>query len=367
MIDERHEELASLYAFDLLEGAELAQFEKALARDPNLKALVRELRDTSASLAHTAPAAQPPAALKQRVLASISTQEKGAPVPDNIVRPSSFGVWNLIPWAAAACFALSAAWLGQRYTSIRSETAALRNQREFAEITIKSVQQQLEAERILTRRQLQDAEQQMAGVTTQLGEARTQLGDRDRLLAEARTQQADRDRQIADSRAQLGDRERQVATLTQRIDALAGESSDRGRQLSEAKQLVAKLTDELKTQGDLANLKITALASMLKNSPQALAVAVWDPKKQEGMFAFENLPPLNANQTLELWVVEAKDGAKPVSAGVLNVGSDGKARVPFKPTAPVTAIAAFAVSREKNDGASSHSAPAEVIMHGHSR
>ena len=34
MIDERQEELASLYALDLLEGAERVQFEAALARDP---------------------------------------------------------------------------------------------------------------------------------------------------------------------------------------------------------------------------------------------------------------------------------------------------------------------------------------------
>ena len=67
MIDERHEELASLYAFDLLEGAELAQFEAALARDPELQALVRELRQTSTTLAYTAPSQVPPPALKQRL------------------------------------------------------------------------------------------------------------------------------------------------------------------------------------------------------------------------------------------------------------------------------------------------------------
>ena len=68
MIDERHEELASLYAFDLLEGEELAQFQTALARDPELQALVRDLRETSASLAHTAPAIVPPAAGSIRTL-----------------------------------------------------------------------------------------------------------------------------------------------------------------------------------------------------------------------------------------------------------------------------------------------------------
>jgi hypothetical protein len=327
--------------------------------------LVRELRDTSASLAHTAPAVQPPAALKQRVLASIAAN--GTRVPDNIIRPSSFRVATLIPWAAAACFALGAAWLGQRYVALRSEASALRTRQELAEITITSTRQHLEAERIIAQRRLEDAEKQALALTTQLSETRTQLADRDRLLAETRTQFADRDRQLADTRTAIGERERQIAALTQRLDALAGTSTDLDRQLGQARQRVAQLSDELRTQGDLANLKITALASMLKNSPQALAVAVWDPAKQEGMFAFENLPPLTVDQTLELWVVEAKEGAKPVSAGVLNVSADRSARIRFKPTAPVSAVAAFAISREKKDGAASHAAPTEVIMLGHSR
>ena len=39
MIDERHEELAALHAFDLLEGAELAAFESARAAAPDLRAI----------------------------------------------------------------------------------------------------------------------------------------------------------------------------------------------------------------------------------------------------------------------------------------------------------------------------------------
>jgi hypothetical protein len=258
-------------------------------------------------------------------------------------------------------------WLGQRYTSARSETLAFRSQQELAEIALKSAHQQLEAERIVTRRQLQDAGQQVASLTTQLNTTRDQLGDRERLLADARNQLAEQDRQIAANRSQLADREAQTATLTQRVDALSGASAQAARQLEQARQRVAKLTDELKAQGDLADLKIGVLASMLKNSPQALAVAVWNPVRQEGTFAFENLPPLTADQKLELWVVEAKEGAKPISAGVLHVTPDRTARVRFKPTVPVSAIAAFAVSREKNDGAPSHSAPAEVVLLGHSR
>ena len=45
MIDERHEELAALYAFDLLEGAELASFETALAADPAQSAAALLIRN----------------------------------------------------------------------------------------------------------------------------------------------------------------------------------------------------------------------------------------------------------------------------------------------------------------------------------
>ena len=357
MIDERHEELASLYAFDLLEGAELAQFEAELARDPELQAVVNEFRRTSASLAFTAPSSVPPPALRQRVLASIaSAPGKPAATPDNVIRPS-WNVWNVIPWAAAACFAIGAAWLGQRYIASQSELVALRDRNALVDVAVKTAEQQLEAERIITRRQLADLQQQLTGATTQLAEARTQLGDRERLLAEARTQLGDRDRQLsererllAESRTQLRSREQEVATLNQRIDTLAGASAEIGRQLGEAKQQVARLSEEMKSQVDLANLKITALASMLKNSPKALAVAVWDPKKQEGVLKVENLPALAANEDYQLWVVDPQY-PNPVDGGVFTVEpTSGSRSVQFKAKQPVSAVNAFAVTRERKGG-----------------
>src|SRR6185436_5117183 len=105
MIDERHEELAALHALDLLEGAEREAFARELDRNAELRALVAELRESSAALAHTAPAAAPPAELRARVLASI-THSKIENRKSKIVTFPSF-----LPWAAAACFALLAAWL----------------------------------------------------------------------------------------------------------------------------------------------------------------------------------------------------------------------------------------------------------------
>ena len=64
MIDEPKEELAALYALGLLEDQELARFQAELAHEPALRQLVAELAGTASLLAHTAPTAEPPAALK---------------------------------------------------------------------------------------------------------------------------------------------------------------------------------------------------------------------------------------------------------------------------------------------------------------
>ena len=351
MIDERYEELASLYAFDLLAGAELAQFEQRLAADPELQALVASLRETSASLAHTAPAVPPPAALRQRVLASIEALEASpAAAPDNVIRPAGFGFWQFVPWAAAAGLAVTAAWLGQRYVSTRTEAASLRSQQTLADLALKNSAQQLEAERILARRQLQDTQQQVVSASTQLETTRAQVAERDRLIAEARTQTADRDRLIAEARTQLTTREREIATLTQRIDIFTGATEEIGRRLGEAQQQVARLTSELKNQGDLASFKITALASLLKNSPQAIAVAVWDPSKQEGVLKVEKLPALLPTQDYQLWVVDPQY-PNPVDGGVFTVDpKTGEARMQFKAKQRVGAVSAFAVTLERKGG-----------------
>ncbi len=322
MIDERHEELAALYALDLLEGADLAAFESALARDPALRDLVREFRDASATLAHLAPQAAPPAALRARILASIDARTAAAPAADNIIRPPLSVFRTFLPWATAACFALTAAWLGQLYLSSRSDAERLHQGHALAELSLKSTQQQLEAERILARRQITDAEKQLADAT----------------------------RLLADTRSQITQRDGQLASLTQRIDALTGATTDLGRQLGESQQRVAALTTKLQTEGDLANLKITALASMLNNTPQALAVAVWNPEKQEGILKVEKLPALAADKVYQLWVVDPQY-PNPVDGGVFTVDAQtGEKSFPFKGKQSIKNIAAFAVTIERTGG-----------------
>jgi anti-sigma-K factor RskA len=315
MIDERQEELAALYSLDLLEKGECRAFESKLAQDAELSALVRELREAGAAIAHTAPALTPPPALRARVLASITAPAAaGAPLAQ-VIRPPFAIFRTVLPWAVAACFAFCAAWVGQLYLSSESSVAQLQNSQAMTETSLKSVQVELATERLLARRQVSDIEKQ--------------------LLA---------------ARADVGQRDTRLAALTQRIGDLDGNRTDLGRQLAAAQQRVADLTVRLKTEGDLANLKITALASLLKNSPEAVAVAVWNPEKQEGVLQVEKLPALASDKDYQLWVVDPQY-ADPVDGGTFTVdAASGSRRIQFKSKQPIKNIAAYAITQETKGG-----------------
>ncbi len=157
MIDEFREENAALYALGLLEGPDLDAFEAALARDGALRRRVAELTETAASLALLAPAADPPRALRERILASVGT---GGRRQDRRTRILKFPA--LLPWAAAACLAVAAGWLGQLYLTARSENAVLGDQRRIAELELRSMRNRMEAGQIVGGRQVADMNEQLS-------------------------------------------------------------------------------------------------------------------------------------------------------------------------------------------------------------
>jgi anti-sigma-K factor RskA len=325
MIDERQQELASLYAFDLLEGAELAQFEAALGRDAELQALVAELRSAATDLAQTAPPLEPPTALKSRIFQSIETSNGTNTIPF----PTQSGAGRVVPWAIAAGFAVATAWFGARYYTTQAETEALRQQTALAEVALKSARAQIETEHLVATRLLTDFSTLKTDTDKQLADAHRTLEERDQQLVAARQATEQRDQQLAAARS------RETAART---------------------ELVA-LNDRLKHETDLARLKIATLTSLVQNS-SAVASAVYDPDHAQGVIAFDKLPAIPDDQRYELWVVTDK----PVSAGVITTRVDGTARVPFKPLGNASGVTKFAVSREKNDGLKSHDKPGEVIM-----
>jgi len=296
MKDEQHEERASLYALDLLEGSERADFERQLAANEALQGLVAQLRETTCQLAYTAGLASPPAALRERVFASISRRDTvKASVRSSAARTAP---GKLIPfhplhwagWGLAASFALVAAWYGQRSFSTQRELLNARNTIAFEQAGAKSLQNELEAERLIASKQANNLKTYLA--------------------------------ELNDTR-----------------QALASERSRTVKQLA-----------ELQTRYALANLKVARLASLLGNFPEAAAIAVWNPQTQEGVLTVEKLPALASNQDYQLWVIDPQY-TNPVDGGVFTVdAATGIGRLEFRPRQPVAQATKFAISRERKGG-----------------
>ena len=135
----------------------------------------------------------------------------------------------------------------------------MRDQQKLADLELESARTQIESERLITQRQVAESRQLLA--------ERTKLEDAAKLNLQ---------------------------------------------QLAESNRQIADLTDKLKTQGDLAQLKISTLASMLGNSPQALAVAIWNPTSQQGVLSVSKLPVAANDKDYQLWVI---DQSGPINAG----------------------------------------------------
>ncbi len=106
----------------------------------------------------------------------------------------------------------------------------------------------------------------------------------------------------------------------------------------------------------IAQIQIASLASQLPSAPNATAVVIWDADKQEGVLKVNNVPPSEADQDYQLWIVDP-EYKQPVNAGVFAVANKGSKEVRFKPKAVVKTANGFAVSLERKGGVSKAEGP----------
>jgi anti-sigma-K factor RskA len=260
MMNERMEELASLYILGILAPAEQSAFEAALARDPELRALLASLRTARDAMAGTVPVIVPSPGLKHRIMTEIATREKkiqAVPVKNsagNVVK-----LW--LPWALAAAAVLM-----------------------------------------------------------------LMIANHDHAVAKKALE------------VELSARSAQIKDLNRMADALRNTTNT-------LQQTVAALRET----NNLENVRIALLASLLTDSPKAVAVSLWDNQQQSGVFVVQNLKPLPADRDYQLWVIDPKYKI-PVSAGVFQVDNQGDVRLAFKANKKIVTADKFAVTLEPKGG-----------------
>ena len=128
MIDENMQEQAAAYALGALDESESKAFEVSLRVDPELRALVHQLRSVTEALAGTVPALEPPAAVKARLLLEIDDRRPaGAKRVQDLPpggAPQSAPGRPWIPWAVAAAMAVLSLAFYWQSASLRSQLAA---------------------------------------------------------------------------------------------------------------------------------------------------------------------------------------------------------------------------------------------------
>jgi len=134
-VNERIEEEASLYSLGLLEGRELAEFERQLESDQALRALVDRLDATAAELAHAVPLQPLPSQLREKILAASGGR--------TVVPFNRRQIW--IPWAIAACLALFCAYAIKDEKDLRQRIKHLRERDVLAQLDVVSLDSKLEA------------------------------------------------------------------------------------------------------------------------------------------------------------------------------------------------------------------------------
>lgn len=158
MITERYDELATLHALGLLEGGERADFEREIAGNAQLQGYVTSLIETSATLALALPPAEPPAALKARILAAATG---ASPTNSAEAKIIPFPLTRWLPLAAAAALAITALWLGSQNLKLRQENSGLRTERELAELAYETAQTQLKERSFVAESMINDLGRQL--------------------------------------------------------------------------------------------------------------------------------------------------------------------------------------------------------------
>ena len=113
---------------------------------------------------------------------------------------------------------------------------------------------------------------------------------------------------------------------------MAFDTGNLKRRLSQSQSQAASLAKR----DFLANVQIASLTSQLENAPAIAGAIARDQQAQRGLLTLQKLPKLTPTQDYQLWVI-VPQYPQTVSAGLVEVGPDGTARILFQANRPYCA------------------------------
>ena len=122
MIGEPKQDLLVQYLLNELDSAAAEKVRADLESDAELRDFVRETEDAFASIAHAAPPLAPPVGLPQRIL------ELERNIPRISTPARSKIIWLVLPWALAACLAITCMVLGLERSRLQKDAEEARQQ-----------------------------------------------------------------------------------------------------------------------------------------------------------------------------------------------------------------------------------------------
>lgn len=149
-----------------------------------------------------------------------------------------------------------------------------------------------------------------------------------------------------------------VVLMTERSN-LSRQSSDLAQRLTQLDQSAKALRNEtaqlqyelgkLRGSRGAATLRLAVLRSLRADSPGAVAVSVWNIEKQSGVCLAQNLSPLPADKSYQLWIVDT-NYASPIDAGLFRVDAVGGARLDIRVKPILRGINSFYITIEPKVG-----------------
>lgn len=216
--------------------------------------------------------------------------------------------------------ALGGAWFGQLYLTKQAELAITRDQQALTDLELIGARHQLEAERILARRELSEEKRHREQLEQQVDQAT---------------------RQLADSR-------REYVNLSLRYVTGFAELKNLRENFAAISEQADQLQKRLNTGPGLAGITLVALVPQGDLAATAHGIVAWDPIAQEGLCQLTHVPTSDADHAYHLWLLD--DAAPPIDLGVVPVEANQPiAPMLFKPSKALGAARQFAISLERKD------------------